>query len=157
MHLYVAPLLLSLLFASVAHAQYVGVTVDVFGGDQGIFAYNRACHAAHPGSRMCTTEEVGISVNPPIVGSPGEFAWVKTTNPAWPLINGENCNAWTETDSEAALLKLEDGTLAGRGCDVPRRVACCIPVPEPSASLTIPSGVGMLLALAKLRAVELIQ
>ena len=66
-----------LLFASAANAQYVGITGTAFDGAQGVFTYNRACHAAHPGSRMCTSEEVLETVNPPTLGSPGEIAWVR--------------------------------------------------------------------------------
>ena len=49
-------LLFLLLFATAADAQYVGVTEEAFDGGQGVITYNRACNAAHPGSRMCTSE-----------------------------------------------------------------------------------------------------
>ncbi len=170
MHLYVAPLLLSLLFASAAHAQYVGVTVEVFDGAQGIFTYNRACHAAHPGSRMCTSEEMVNTVNPPVVGSAGELAWVKPAPQPYgnsfdaldassiPMAMSEyTCEAWSTTNAAGFVVKLEDGMFEVQSCQFPSRVTCCIPVPEPSASLTIPSGVGMLFVLAKLRGISLIQ
>jgi hypothetical protein len=68
----------SLLFlTTTANAQYVGVTDGTFDGAQGIFTYNRACHEAHPGSRMCTSQEIMSTVNPPVVGNPDEMAWVR--------------------------------------------------------------------------------
>jgi hypothetical protein len=148
-----APLLL-LLLATAANAQYVGVTAETFDGAAGSFAINRACHAAHPGSRICTTEEIAGTVNPPVVGSPGELAWVKTTDPAWPL-SSYNCEDWTTIDGSGVKVSLDDGELIPFACQFPSPIACCIPVPEPSAALSIPSGAAMVLALAKLRGVGL--
>ena len=156
-----------LIAASVANAQYVGVTDTAFAGTSGIFTFNRACHVAHPGSRMCTSEEVMDTVNPPIVGSPGEVAWVRpvfvaadyNTNPV--DISGNyalQCLGWSIEGSgnNGLTLHLDTGSFdSTRSCTSATRVACCIPVPEPSASLSIPSGVGMLFALSKLRSISL--
>jgi hypothetical protein len=81
MRLYASRLLFALVAALLipisASAQYVGVTSTTFDGGQGVFTYNIGCHAAHRGSRMCTSTEVMNTVNPPIVGSSGETAWVR--------------------------------------------------------------------------------
>ena len=161
-----------LLFASAANAQYVGVTATTFDGQQGVFTYNLACHAAHPGSRMCTSEEVMETVNPPIVGSPGEVAWVRPV--LKPVATGASssistdasgvttspynlsCDGWTSDEDQGLTVQLDTGEFAIASCfPAQHRVSCCIPVPEPSAALSIPSGAGMLLALAKLRGVGL--
>jgi hypothetical protein len=143
-----------LLLATTANAQYVGVTPTSFDGAAGLFNINRACHAAHPGSRICTTQEIADTVNPPVVGSPGDLAWVRTTDPAWPVVE-RNCEEWTSIDRAGVKVSLEDGALIPFACQFPSPIACCIPVPEPSASLSIPSGAAMVLVLAKLRGVGL--
>jgi hypothetical protein len=148
-----APLLL-LLLATTANAQYVGVTAETFDGAAGLFTINRACHAAHSDSRICTPEEIFKTVNPPVAGSAGELAWVNRTVPAWP-VTADNCRNWTDASSSGTVVKLDDGSIEGLFCGTPARVACCIPVPEPSASLSLPSGAAMVLALAKLRGVGL--
>ncbi len=175
MRLFAAPRILALAAASVlvlatsAAAQYVGVTVETFDGAQGVFTYNRACHAAHPGSRMCTSKEIFETINPPVVGDPGELAWVRptyqptgTTN-MWD-ISGQTvestCASWSRTIGNGFAVTLDKGAFTGNGdgtspaCSTSLRIACCIPVPEPSAAVTIPSGAAMVFALAKLRGIS---
>ncbi len=163
-----APVLL-LLLASAAHAQYVGVTTESFDGAQGIIIFNRACHADHPGSRMCTSKEFIETLNPPIAGSSGERAWVRpefipvaysgTISEAivadisgeWSSPNGLTCKAWLDPSGSGLTVELSAGSFQTRDCEEALKVACCIPVPEPSAALSIPSGAAMVLTLAKLR------
>jgi hypothetical protein len=178
MRLHAAPLVFALatasllLLASAANAQYVGVTSETFDGTQGVFTYNRACHAAHFGSRMCTSEEVMKTVNPPTAGSPGELSWVRPV--FQPIATGNTnrfagdasglmiqpadltCIGWSNTGPNGMTLDLSTGSFGTNACTDALKVTCCIPVPEPSASLTIPSGAGMLLVLAKLRGVSLV-
>jgi hypothetical protein len=170
MRLHAAPLVFALatasllLLASAANAQYVGVTSETFDGAQGVFTYNRACHAAHPGSRMCTSEEVIKTLNPPVVGSPGDLAWVIPVFQPTGYTHSVDrsgrgaaaCFGWSETDRDGLAVQLDRGGFVYSTCEVVRKVTCCIPVPEPSASLSIPSGAGMLLVLAKLRGVSLV-
>jgi hypothetical protein len=155
------------LFATAADAQYVGVTAEAFDGAQGVFTYNLACHTAHSGSRMCTSEEVIETVNPPILGILGERAWVRPT--FQPLATGSTtrwsvdasglantsgsftCDGWENESARGLTIDLGVGAFRTIDCDTALKVACCIPVPEPSAALTIPSGAAMVLALAKLR------
>jgi hypothetical protein len=160
-----------LLLATAANAQYVGVTAQTFDGTQGIFTYNRACHDAHPGSRMCTSEEVMETINPPTLGSPGEVAWVRPvfqpvassyTGPIAIDVSGigtesayMTCRGWRYEDHSGLALYLVTGQFTTNECTSALKVTCCIPVPEPSAALSIPSGAAMVLALAKLRGVGL--
>lgn len=168
MHLFALTTFALLLFASAANAQYVGITGTAFDGAQGVFTYNLACHAAHPSSRMCTSKEVMETVNPPVVGNPGDTAWVRPTispgsNVSVSLVDvsgqegGLGCLGWSETEAQGLTVQLDTGSFkADTSCAITLKVACCIPVPEPSASLTIPSGAAMLFALSKLRGVSLI-
>ncbi len=157
-----------LFLTTAANAQYVGVTSETFDGAQGVFTYNRACHAAHPGSRMCTSQEIMSTVNPPVVGNPGEMAWV---HPVYQAVSTSlidvsgardvgTCAGWREVNFyEGFVVQLDTGSFYSQfmQCNIPNKVTCCIPVPEPSASLTIPSGVAMVFAMAKLRGVSLIR
>lgn len=68
-----------LLAATSSEAQYVGATTATLDCSGGIFTFNRACHADFSGSRMCKSVEMIDTVNPPIVGNPGERAWVLAT------------------------------------------------------------------------------
>jgi hypothetical protein len=157
-----------LLFATAATAQYVGVTTETFDGGQGVITYNRACHAAHPGSRMCTSQEIMSTVNPPVAGSPGEVAWVRPvyqpTSTTYLIdVSGQlyisTCEGWSEApnSNNGFVVQLDTGSFYSQlmQCNIPNKVTCCIPVPEPSAALSIPSGAAMVLALAKLRSVSL--
>jgi hypothetical protein len=155
------------------NAQYVGVTAETFDGVPGVFTFNRACHAAHAGSRMCTSEEVMNTVNPPTVGSPGERAWVRPVfqpmdtgstssrtldaSGVWSSSGGLTCDSWTNPNGRALTIDLGIGSFWVQDCDIALKIACCIPVPEPSAALSIPSGAAMVLALAKLRGVSLVR
>jgi hypothetical protein len=169
MRLYASRLLFALVAALLipisASAQYVGVTSTTFDGGQGVFTYNIGCHAAHRGSRMCTSTEVMNTVNPPIVGSSGETAWVRPVHQPGGSVDlylldasGEtalSCDGWSVTGTYGLTIDLSDGVFYLNSCPSARKVTCCIPVPEPSAALSIPSGAAMVLALAKLRGVGL--
>jgi hypothetical protein len=162
-----------LLLATTANAQYVGVTSGTFDGAQGIIIFNHACHADHPGSRMCTSEEFIETLNSPIAGSSGERAWIRPefkpvayggTSSRATVVDasgigtdsgGFTCQAWADPSYYGLTVELAVGSFQLRSCEEVRKVACCIPVPEPSASLSIPSGAAMVLALAKLRGVGL--
>jgi len=168
-----ASLAILVFLATAASAQYVGVTTEAFDGGQGVFTYNRACNAAHVGSRMCTSEEIMETINPPLVGDPGELAWVRPTyqptggtTPQWD-ISGQSvattCFGWSKNlpDYYGFAMTLDKGTFTGNDftgptCSTSLRIVCCIPVPEPSAAVTIPSGAAMVFALAKLRGISLV-
>ena len=120
--------------------QYVGATATAFDGGQGLFTYNLACNAAHAGSRMCTSEEVMNTINPPIVGSPGEAAWVRPlyqpggrvdlalVDASGQLATGA-CEGWSVTGGSGLTIDLDDGAFHRNSCASARRITCCALVP----------------------------
>ncbi len=61
---------------SAAEYEYVGISSVQRLGDEGIITFNNDCYAQFTGSRMCTSEEIMNTVNPPVI-SPAESAWVR--------------------------------------------------------------------------------
>ena len=137
--------------------ELVGVTSADLRGRSGLLNLTRACHSEFAGSRMCTSEEILNTVNPPATSRSG---WVR------PVLVPRSTGSITEfhsTDSNPPLLDLSDasgatGTVAtltcwaGHGgpgnfktgltidpdgyfirtvCDEQIGVACCAPASTP--------------------------
>jgi hypothetical protein len=127
--------------------EYVGVTTETFDGGVGAHSMSKACFSAHLGSRMCTSKEVILTVDPPIIGdgvaywvhpsgviptSPGssyrDFSGVEDTN-----VN-LSCNGWRNaTDKGLTFFANSSNPNATGGfaflpCVTARSVACCAPV-----------------------------
>jgi len=124
--------------------EYVGISSGSTDGDAGLFAMHGLCAATFDKSRMCTSEEIVQTVNPPVLAT--GFAW------AQPILTGTNynpismsslvvekyygisfpdgidCNGWEGGASESGLVLLTDtGQLRVRNCTLSNPVACCAP------------------------------
>lgn len=155
--------------------QWIGVTAAKFKGDAGFLNLTAACRDEFGASaRMCSSVEILESntlipdigecwvravFQPIATGSPG----VATMDASGVYLDGlsastspENftCDGWSSDSSNASALVLKpSGGFAVRGCGTNRPVSCCapVPVPEPSASLSIPAGAIGLMLLSSLR------
>jgi len=116
---------------------YVGVTEAIVFGNQGIFTFNRMCHAEFPGSQFCTTQEVFDTVNPPEQAE--TFAWI---HPTFILFNNAiehgidysgltgapislTCIGWTGSGGPGLTLNPANGRMVDMNCNIERPVACC--------------------------------
>jgi hypothetical protein len=54
-------------------------------------------------------------------------------------------------------MQLDMGSFSETECATAVKISCGIPIPEPSAALSIPSGAAMMFALAKIRTASLIR
>ena len=64
------------------------------------------------------------------------------------------CSGWSsKSGSNRALVIQPTGGFSGENCDIPRPVTCCapVPIPEPSASLSLPIGAVGLAGLSMLK------
>jgi hypothetical protein len=145
--------------------QWVGTTTQRFNGNGGFLSMTTACRDDFGlGARMCSTVEIleSIMLTPNI-----DECWVRPI--FQPIGNGLSstvvldatgvyldgvsggeqpkdftCNGWTTNNSSRNGLVLKvSGGFQVKGCGGNRPVACCAPIPvaEPSASLSIPTGV----------------
>lgn len=113
----------------------VGFTNATFTGDAGYLNYNRACAAEFSRARMCDTEEIVKTVNPPTFFSPpgGDLAWVRPSladSDAVLADSKADCNNWKSLAGDG--LAVQNGSISqGYGhispvrCDVARPVSCC--------------------------------
>jgi hypothetical protein len=132
--------------------QLVGFTVATFTGHQGVFGFTRACQGEFLGSRMYTSVEVMKTISPPVLPA-GSAAWVQPelvassgatstvdASGVTGSLGGLSCYGWKLTRSDMYGLTVDDdGRFSGATettadtvsprCDVPKRVACCSPVP----------------------------
>jgi len=167
--------------ASSVHAQaadpyqWVGTTTQTFNGNSGFLSMTTACRADFgAGARMCSTVEIleSTTLTPNV-----EECWVRPV--FQPIGNGSlsvmvldatgvyldgqdggtqpqnfTCNGWTNASSSRNGLVLRvSGGFEIKQCGGNRPVACCapIPVPEPNASLAIPTGVLGMVLLSSIR------
>jgi len=123
-------------------AAYVGITTATGNGTTGILAFNTMCNAEFPGSRMCISEELMNTVNPPQDYS-GD-AWIRPVFKPF-AITGANdqqlvaeasgvyftptqftCSGWLATSGFSGLtVMLPSGSFRPLSCDTARPVACC--------------------------------
>jgi hypothetical protein len=114
----------------------VGFSNDAYTGDLGIFVFNSSCNAAFPGSRMCDTEQIVKTANPPD-GDPisSNAAWVRPSlaDPGKILTDSHNdCTNWTTQNGTGLVLLGDDPPTSRYGhiktlpCDTSLLVACCI-------------------------------
>lgn len=150
--------------------QWVGVTTTGFDGDDGFLNMTAACRVEFGASaRMCSSVEILESNT--LVPDIGE-CWVRavfqpvatgslpaaTMDASGVFLDGlsgstgpENftCNGWTSNSSNLNALVLKpSGGFQVRGCGTNRPVSCCapVPVPEPTASQSIPAvAIGLML------------
>ena len=107
--------------------QLVGFTRQLFSGDTGVLHMSIGCQQQFPGARMCTMEEINMSVFIPQELGSG-YAWIQNhSHPAAALTS--NCNGWM-SDSAINLgtsidLGLCYGGVRMTTCNTPLAVACC--------------------------------
>lgn len=131
--------------------QYMGRSTDFTLPNIGMVGLGELCHAAHPGSRMCTSRELLETPNPPvtdgnqwvhpsIVGILPDGRVLDYSGHAG-TIEGLTCGAqgfnlgpWTQaTGAGAMVLVPSTKQLVLGGCAAIRAVACCAPRALPSA------------------------
>jgi len=123
--------------------QLAGFTSEVLLGSSGALNFTRACGAEYPESRLCTSEEVMNSVDPPTLAT--AWAWVRpsfsplATGFADPIgvdasgVTGEtvqlSCDGWKETTPFTGLATDDTGAFGLQDCAGELPVACCSPIP----------------------------
>jgi hypothetical protein len=136
--------------------QLVGFTTTTTTGDAGILNLSRMCAQEFKNSRICTTEEVVRSVDPPPPpASPGPTAaWVHATfrsSLVFPAAQGDanegslyvfdptggtretrvsaTCDGWTDSTTNGTVVRFDPyGEIADTECDQSLRVSCCAAV-----------------------------
>ena len=115
---------------------FVGFTNSIWTGSAGILNYNTVCNTEFPGSRMCDTEEIVKTVNPP---NPldffGAIGWVRPSlaDPELILTDSDaDCDNWTSINGNGLALHSEGvssryGHIKPVPCNAARPLACCIP------------------------------
>jgi hypothetical protein len=169
-----AVLVLALLLSASANAQQldpwqlVGHTTTAHQGGEGVRTFTLACQADYgSAARMCTSEEVLNTIVWPTLT---EAAWVRPTivsSSTDGIVDASgikqtrfylSCQGWGTTSSGLTGLTVNPGgglkaydDLLTNVCSIPKPVACCRRVPEPTASLMLPVGGLACLGLAKAR------
>ncbi len=118
----------------------VGVTEAMFDSGNGVFPLTRACFNNFPGSRICTTQEIIDTVNPPVI--PKGLAWVRPSPiyldskalnavdvPSGATSRGSmgrtlSCEGYKELGS-IGLVVDQDGRFKSHRCHKKLSVACC--------------------------------
>lgn len=127
--------------------EYVGTAGILSNGAGGLGVFSRACHVAFADARMCTSEEVIRTVNPPQPLGAADFAWVQpilTVTGAGGnladfsgvstqgLFGQLSCNGWARSDGSGGLaIALANGTFFQFTCSTQLDVACCAPPASP--------------------------
>ncbi len=107
--------------------QLVGFTSQLLDGDTGVLNMSISCQRQFPGARMCTMEEINMSVFiPQDLGS--GYAWVQNlSNPATTLQS--NCEGWMSDSAIKLGTSIELGVCYGgvqmTTCNTQLAVACC--------------------------------
>ncbi len=127
-----------------AEFELVGNTVATFNGAGGLLNFNSDCAVDFPGSRMCTSEEVMGTIDPPTVS---RSSWVRPTFvPTSDGVNSDisgiqastpgnlSCKGWIVPGVLIHGLFVSPvpgptGSIRFGPCDAFRAVACCAPVP----------------------------
>ena len=119
----------------------VGFTTSTATGSVGLTRLHELCHSEFSGSRMCTTEEIVASVDPPLA-TDREFAWVHTTivassdhaNSLFDVTGkllsldqavSPNCDGWSYPNTTTVAITTDTGAAILRSCADANRVACC--------------------------------
>lgn len=144
-------------WAGEPHLNLVGTSNGTARGDAGLLEMHRLCHATFPGSRMCTSRDIQLSVNPPALANVG--GWVQPVYVPYHSEHGvfdisgiglitekqENagvdfttprslsCNGWSFASSDIFGLLLGDKGWTIVQCTFRARVACCGPT-NPSST-----------------------
>jgi hypothetical protein len=111
--------------------QLIGFTTQTFDGTHGILNLTLACQKEFPASRICTADDVRLTVNVPQAPGAG-FAWIDVP-PSRELktrVDEQgNCRGWRSSaiaDSGVAMdLEAAYGSLVHRPCNQVLRIACC--------------------------------
>jgi len=98
----------------------------------GVGVANRDCHAAYPGSRLCISTEILLTIDPPVPGEWARAFW----DPVYDDRNGidrtthstTNCYGITSTGFTGGVSVDPDGRLVSHTCVDPQPFACCAPV-----------------------------
>ena len=107
--------------------QLVGFTSQLFNGNTGVLNMSIGCQQQFPGARMCTMEEINMSVLiPKDLGS--GYAWVKNlSDPAERF--DLNCNGWMSDSAIKLGTSIDLGVCYGgvqmTTCNTQLAVACC--------------------------------
>lgn len=83
--------------------QYVGITTQTFKGDAGVLNMSRACSQEFRGGRMCTVQEVNMSVSVPRPPVGSGKAWVQNLGLPAGSYPDNNCNGWTAAPSTLSM------------------------------------------------------
>ena len=125
--------------------QLVGFTSSLLPGGSGALNFTRACGSEYPESRMCTSEELMNTVDPPALAT--TWAWVRPslsplsaglTDPTGvdaSGVGGEavqlSCDGWKETTPFTGLAADDTGAFGLQDCASELPVACCSATPPP--------------------------
>jgi hypothetical protein len=124
---------------TVKQFQLVGFTEGAAVGGAGVLEFSRMCQQEFEASRMCTSAEVGQTVElPEILGD--DRAWVlPSPQPRSHTDDQWTCSGWSASGgTNNGLVVTPSGQFhVGAECNTPRPVACCslLRVPEPSTLL----------------------
>ena len=123
--------------------QLVGFSQTTARGAAGLLYMSQICHAEFPGSRLCASEEIVATVNPPLTID-SNYAWVHTTMVAssdyanslfdatgklLSLDQGvaPNCDGWSYANTVTVAITTDTGAAHLRSCADANRIACCSP------------------------------
>jgi len=117
-----------------AEMQLVGFTTRIFAGNAGVLNMSLGCRNEFLGSRMCTLQEVNMSVLIPRAPVGEGNAWIQNLGVRDGSLPDNNCNGWTATPS-ALSMRVDGTTLAWQGecyggvvlmnCSLKLPIACC--------------------------------
>ncbi len=127
--------------AQSATRQLVGFTNATATGDAGLLVMDRSCYLEFPHSRMCTTDEIVATIDPPLTAG-REYAWAHSVlvaslasrSSVFDSVGIEyelgsnhrpNCAGWAYTGTFGPVIATDSGSASIRPCSDPRRVACC--------------------------------
>ena len=113
--------------------QLVGFSRESLAGNVGVLTMSLACQDAFPMSRICTVDEIRMSVNiPQALIVEGESAWTQNMSKANALFSQEpdlNCSGWMSNDPMDYGTTINLGGCYGgikmERCNEERAVACC--------------------------------
>ncbi|MDH3626615.1 MAG: hypothetical protein OEV00_09075 [Acidobacteriota bacterium] len=121
--------------------QLVGFSTKSFAGNVGVLTMSSACQETFAASRVCTVDEIRMSVNiPSALFLGGDSAWTQNMAKAGSLFLNEpdlNCSGWMSNDHMDYGTTINLGACFGgiktERCHIERAVACCsmkVPVAE---------------------------
>ncbi len=130
--------------AETSNIQLVGFTTATATGDAGILTFHKLCFAEFPGSRMCTSDEIVATIDPPLTAGT-EYAWVHSVlvaslasrSSVFDSLGIEyelgfnhrpNCAGWAYTGPFGPVIATDSGSATVHACTEANRIACCAPV-----------------------------